>query len=80
MIEKDISERIREYTARLAAALGIRYMARFDYFLLPSGKIIFNEVNTVPGMTGDSLYPKMLASAGIPFSEFVRTVLGGAPW
>ena len=79
-VKEEISEKIREYTARLARAMDIRHMARFDYFLLPDEKIIFNEVNTIPGMTKDSLYPKMLSAAGISFSEFVKFVLGGAPW
>ena len=79
-VTDEISKRIKDYTARLARAVGIRKMGRFDYFLLPSGNVIFNEINAIPGMTYDSLYPKMLEAFGISFGELVSILLGGALW
>ncbi len=44
-------------------------MARVDVFLTPDGKIIVNEVNTLPGFTSISMYPKLLEASGIPYNE-----------
>ena len=66
---------IRDSTAALAETLGVRHIARFDYFLAPDGALYFNEVNTFPGLTRGSLYTKMLAREGIGYSDFVRGVL-----
>ena len=64
----DVTDSIREeisvYSRALADALGLRHLARIDYFL-SEGRLYFNEVNTFPGFTGESLYPKMLKANGI---------------
>ena len=59
-----LQDQIREYSMRLVRALGIRDIARVDYFL-SGDKIYFNEINTMPGMTKTSLYPKMIEASGI---------------
>ena len=58
------ARRIAEYSRIIADALSLRHLARIDFFLFDDG-IFFNEVNTFPGFTNDSLYPKMLEAAGI---------------
>ena len=59
----DVSEtavdKIKSYTDTLARAMLVRHIARFDYFLAPDGKVYFNEVNTMPGMTRSSLFSKI---------------------
>jgi D-alanine--(R)-lactate ligase len=52
-------------------ALGCRGLARVDLFLLDDGTVVLNEVNTLPGMTSYSRYPRMMAAAGLPFAEVV---------
>jgi D-alanine--D-alanine ligase len=79
-IPKDIREKIMKMTELLVRELSVRHMARFDYFLLPSGEIYFNEVNTCPGLTEGSLYPRLLGNFGVPFGDFVSAVLGGEVW
>lgn len=76
-VESTVRETVVRYTAKLAAAIGISSFARFDYFLSGDGQIYFNEINTIPGMTEGSLYPKMLAECGIDFGLFVRLLLSG---
>ena len=71
-VSRDVSARIVEYTERLARALMVRHIARFDYFLTSDGDIYFNEVNTVPGFCKGSLYPLMLRAAGVDMKSFVR--------
>ena len=74
-VGSDVCDRIIAYTDALADALSVRHIARFDYFLLPGGELYFNEVNTMPGMTGSSLYPSMLECAGMSFSAFLKSFL-----
>ena len=74
-IPPETAERIKAMTQRLAAAFGVRHLARFDYFLDRDGTVYFNEVNSFPGMTGGSLYAAMLAESGISFSDFIKKLL-----
>ena len=64
----------------LVDALGIRGMARIDFFVTPDGEIYFNEINTIPGMTERSLYPALTENMGLSSGEFLdlllRDVLG----
>ncbi|CAM4300638.1 D-alanine--(R)-lactate ligase [Kibdelosporangium persicum] len=56
-------------------ALGCRGLARVDLFLTDDGTVVLNEVNTFPGMTSYSRYPRMMAAAGVPLAEVIdRTV------
>jgi D-alanine---(R)-lactate ligase len=55
--------------------LGCRGLARVDMFLKEDGNVVLNEVNTLPGMTSYSRYPRMMAAAGLPLGEVIdRTV------
>ena len=56
---------IRSSVLRLAEALGIRDLCRFDFFECEDGSIIFNEVNTMPGFTRSSLYPALIKKCGM---------------
>ena len=49
--------------------------ARVDLFLTPSGEIVFNEVNTIPGFTAHSRYPNMMKGIGISFGELVTRLI-----
>ena len=49
------------------AALDCRVFARVDFFLTPEGRVVFNEVNTIPGFTAHSRYPAMMRAAGLEF-------------
>ncbi len=46
-------------------------MARVDLFLLPSGDLVVNEINTIPGFTQISMYPKLWEASGVPYAELV---------
>lgn len=47
-----------------------------DLFLTPQGKIVFNEINTIPGFTEHSRFPGMMQAAGMTFPEILDTILG----
>ena len=63
-INEKTADKLAEYSRIIADALSLKHLSRIDFFL--SGEdIFFNEVNTFPGFTGESLYPKMLTVSGI---------------
>jgi len=62
---------IQEAAKAVYRALDCRVFARVDFFLTPEGKILFNEVNTIPGFTAHSRYPTMMERAGLDFSALL---------
>lgn len=62
---------VRETAKTVYRALGCRGLARVDMFLKDNGEVVLNEVNTLPGMTSYSRYPRMMAAAGLPLSEVI---------
>jgi D-alanine-D-alanine ligase len=50
-------------------------MARVDFFLLGEDELWLNEINTVPGFTSISMYPKLWEASGLPFGELVQRLL-----
>ncbi len=69
-------QRIREAAAVIYRALGCSGFARVDMFLGPSGEIVFNEVNTIPGFTSHSRYPNMMKGIGLSFREVLERLIG----
>jgi len=61
----------QETAKEIYRALGCRGIARVDMFLQEDGTIVLNEVNTFPGMTSYSRYPRMMAAAGLPLSTVI---------
>lgn len=70
-IPAQVRERVRETAKAIYRALGCRGLARVDMFLAGDGKVVLNEVNTLPGMTSYSRYPRMMAAAGLPLSDVI---------
>ncbi|WP_073604631.1 D-alanine--D-alanine ligase [Vibrio aerogenes] len=62
---------IRQYCEKVFRHMKLRHLARIDFFLTPEGQIYLNEVNTFPGMTPISMFPKMLEHNGHQFSQFL---------
>ncbi|MCF2533575.1 D-alanine--(R)-lactate ligase [Yinghuangia soli] len=61
--------RVQEAAKSVYRALGCRGLARVDMFLTGDGEVVLNEVNTLPGLTSYSRYPRMMAAAGLPLGE-----------
>ena len=68
---------IEELSKKLVRALGIRAIARTDFFVTTDGEIYFNEINTMPGMTKSSLYPSLTESMGLLYGEFLGELIRG---
>ncbi len=75
VVPADISEEsralIQETAQAVYRALGCGGLARVDMFLTADGRAVLNEVNTLPGMTSYSRYPRMMAAAGVPLGEVI---------
>ena len=68
--------RFQEYAVRAFRCLECRGMARVDFFLERStGRIYINEVNTIPGFTSISMYPKLWEASGIPYRELIDRLI-----
>lgn len=66
---------VQETAKAVYGALRCRGLSRVDMFLKEDGEIILNEVNTLPGMTAYSRYPRMMAGAGLPFTEVIDRIV-----
>jgi D-alanine---(R)-lactate ligase len=66
---------VQETAKALHRALGCRGLSRVDMFLKEDGEVVLNEVNTLPGMTSYSRYPRMMAAAGLPLAEVIDRIL-----
>jgi D-alanine-D-alanine ligase len=66
---------IREYAVKAFKAIGASGLARVDFFVTPTNEIIINEINTMPGFTPTSAFPKMWAASGIAYKELISTLL-----
>ena len=64
-------DRVRETAKAIYAALGCHGLARVDMFLQTDGRVVLNEVNTLPGFTSYSRYPRMMAAAGMSLTEVI---------
>jgi D-alanine--(R)-lactate ligase len=62
---------VQETAKAVYRALGCSGLSRVDMFLTEDGKVVLNEVNTLPGMTSYSRYPRMMAAAGLPLAELI---------
>lgn len=62
---------VQETAKAIYRALRCRGLARVDMFLTEDGEVVLNEVNTFPGMTSYSRYPRMMAAAGMPLAEVI---------
>ena len=74
-IDSKISDQIRKLAIEAFNALGCRGLARVDFFLTPNNEIIINELNTMPGFTATSVFPKMWAATGVSYEEVITQLL-----
>jgi D-alanine-D-alanine ligase len=70
-----VTERVRRVAAAAFTALDCAGLARVDVFLTPSGEVVLNEVNTMPGFTEMSMFPRMWAASGLGYPQLVDRLL-----
>lgn len=78
-IVRDLSQEkereIRETAVRVYEIMGCRGLARADFFLQDDGRVVFNEINTLPGFTKISMYPQLWEASGIPYSSLIDELI-----
>lgn len=72
------TETIRRAAVRIFNALDCYGLARVDFFVKEDGEVIFNEINTLPGFTAISMYPKLWEARGIAPTELVEKLIDNA--
>ena len=70
--------RVQATAKAIYRALGCTGLARVDMFLKEDGEVVLNEVNTFPGMTSYSRYPRMMAAAGVSRAELIDRMVAAA--
>jgi len=75
-VSQKTSKAIKEAAQKIYRLLRCSGFARIDFFVSTSGEIVFNEVNTVPGLTAHSRYPTMMKAVGLDFSTVINGLIG----
>jgi D-alanine-D-alanine ligase len=74
-LPESIQNEIRRQSVVAFEALGCEGLARVDFFLTDDNQIIINEINTMPGFTPTSMYPRMWAASGVDYSTLVDRLI-----
>ncbi len=70
-----VAERLRVLAARAFDAVGCEGLARVDFFVMPDGSLMVNEINTMPGFTPTSMFPRMWAASGLDYPALVDRLI-----
>ncbi|WP_342321967.1 D-alanine--D-alanine ligase [Kosakonia sp. BYX6] len=74
-ISAEVNDKIREIAIEAYQTLGCEGMARVDVFLTPDNDVVINEINTLPGFTNISMYPKLWQASGIGYAELITRLI-----
>ncbi|MGZ3788064.1 MAG: D-alanine--D-alanine ligase [Bacteriovorax sp.] len=74
-LSKDTVEKMRSYATLAFTHLKLRHLSRIDFFYTDEGEIFLNEINTFPGMTPISMFPKMMENNGHSFNKFFKDLI-----
>ena len=73
-----VEAKIQEQAVKAFNAVGCEGLARVDFFYTNDGEIIINEINTMPGFTPLSVYPKLIAKTGVDYKELISNLIESA--
>jgi D-alanine-D-alanine ligase len=74
-VPRDVSDEVRRLAAAAFESLGCEGLARVDCFYTLDGQVLVNEINTMPGFTPTSMYPRMWAATGLDYPELIDELL-----
>ncbi|MGW9826801.1 D-alanine-D-alanine ligase [Brevibacterium pityocampae] len=82
-LDSEVADRVRAASVRAFEAFDCTGLARVDTFVTSSGEVVINEINTLPGMTPSSMFPRMWEASGVDYpsvvAELIRTALEDVP-
>ena len=71
-----MQEQIRKEAVKVYKAIGCHGLSRVDFFATyAENRVVFNEINTLPGFTSISMYPKLFAASGIPYAQLIDQLI-----
>ena len=75
-ISEDVQEIVRKAAVQVYSAIGCQGLSRVDFFVTyEDNRVVFNEINTLPGFTSISMYPKLWGATGIPYGQLIDRLL-----
>ena len=75
-ISEEVEEEVRELAVKVYSAIGCQGLSRVDFFVTREGnRVVFNEINTLPGFKSISMYHKPFEAIGIPYSQLIDALL-----
>ena len=72
----EVIDRVRHLAGEAFDAIGAEGLSRVDFFYTPDGRLVINEINTMPGFTPISMYPQMWAKSGLGYTELIDELIG----
>jgi D-alanine-D-alanine ligase len=75
-IDEAVAEQVRSYAVQIYSAIGCQGLSRVDFFVTYADqRVVFNEINTLPGFTSISMYPKLFDASGIGYEQLLDQLL-----
>ena len=74
-LSNETTDTISRYAKKAFEGLKLRHLSRIDFFYTDKGEVYLNEINTFPGMTSISMFPKMMENHGTKFSDFLKAII-----
>ena len=74
-VHPDIAGQVQEWAVKAFQAIGCEGLARVDVFVTRDQQVVVNEINTMPGFTEHSMFPRMWAASGVPYAELVDRLI-----
>ncbi len=75
VLDPAVEAKMRELSARAFTAVGCEGLARVDFFVMPDQSLVINEINTMPGFTPVSMFPRMWAASGLDYPALIDRLL-----
>jgi D-alanine-D-alanine ligase len=74
-LSPEIQQRVQTLALKTFTVLECQGMARVDCFVLSDGRVLINEINTIPGFTKISMYPKLWEASGLSYSDLIDRLI-----
>jgi D-alanine-D-alanine ligase len=74
-LEESVAAKVRALAVQAFLALDVEGLARVDFFVFPDGRVVLNEVETMPGFTSTSMFPRMWAASGLAYPDLIDELI-----
>ncbi|MBP1556915.1 MAG: ATP-grasp domain-containing protein, partial [Oscillospiraceae bacterium] len=74
-VSAESNEEVKALAKKVYKVLGCKGLSRVDFFVEDGGRVLFNEINTLPGFTSISMYPKMMMYSGMSYAEIITRLI-----